>query len=160
MKKVPASGGLQDLTVVELKEMAKTKGVSLNMTKQDVIELLDELEPGIDHSGLQGQALIAAKKKHHIGPLKNKQQLIEALQKTAGEEMAEKAKQEAVEAAKNEALKKAKDELLQASAKIGEILYKQAQEESAKQKSQAEATPEGNSQAAPEKDGPIDVEAQ
>ena len=35
LKKVPAPGGLQDLTVAELKEMAKTKGVSLNMTKQD-----------------------------------------------------------------------------------------------------------------------------
>ena len=118
LKKVPAPGGLQDLTVAELKEMAKAKGISLNMTKQDVIELLDELEPGVDHSGLKGKALIAAKKKHHIGPLKNKQQLIKALQKAAGEELAEKAKQEAVEAAKKEALKKAKDTLEQAAAKV------------------------------------------
>jgi len=117
LKKVPA-GGLQDLTVVELKEMAKAKGISLNMTKQDVIDLLDELEPGVDHSGLKGKALIAAKKKHHIGPLKNKQQLIKALQKAAGEELAEKAKQEAVEAAKKEALKKAKESLEQAAAKV------------------------------------------
>ncbi|MFQ5574245.1 MAG: phage minor head protein [Terriglobia bacterium] len=94
LKKVPAPGGLQDLTVAELKEMAKAKGISLNMTKQDVIDLLDELEPGVDHSGLKGKALIAAKKKHHIGPLKNKQQLIKALQKAAGEELAEKANQE------------------------------------------------------------------
>jgi uncharacterized protein YunC (DUF1805 family) len=64
LKKVPAAGGLQDLTVVELKEMAKTKGISLNMTKQDVIDLLDELEPGVDHSGLKGKALIAAKTPH------------------------------------------------------------------------------------------------
>jgi hypothetical protein len=118
LKKVPDTGGLQDLTVAELKEIAKTKGVSLNMTKQDVIDLLDELEPGVDHTGLKGKALIAAKKKHHIGPLKNKQQLIEALQKAAGEEMAEKAKQEAVEAAKKEALKKAKETLDQAAAKV------------------------------------------
>ncbi|RLD40659.1 MAG: phage head morphogenesis protein, partial [Bacteroidetes bacterium] len=118
LKKVPAAGGLQDLTVVELKEMAKTKGVSLNMTKQDVIDLLDELEPGVDHSGLKGKSLLAAKKKHHIGPLKNKQQLIEALQKAAGEELAEMAKQEAVEAAKKEALKKAKESLEQAAAKV------------------------------------------
>jgi SPP1 gp7 family putative phage head morphogenesis protein len=118
LKKVPETGGLQDLTVAELKEMAKTKGVSLNMTKQDVIDLLDDLEPGIDHSGLKGQTLIAAKKKHHIGPLKNKQQLINALQKAAGEEMTEKAKQEAVEAAKKEALKKAKETLDQAAAKV------------------------------------------
>jgi len=35
LKKVPAPGGLQDLTVAELKEMAKAKRISLNMTKQD-----------------------------------------------------------------------------------------------------------------------------
>jgi len=43
LKKVPAAGGLQDLTVVELKEMAK--GVSLNMTKDyGLICFLDENE--------------------------------------------------------------------------------------------------------------------
>ncbi len=73
--------------------MAKAKGISLNITKQGVIDLPDELEPGLDHSALKGKALIAAKKKHHIGPLKNKQQLIKALQKSAGEELAGKAKQ-------------------------------------------------------------------
>jgi len=65
--------GLQDLTVAELKEMAKAKGIFPKQTRQDVIELLDELEPGVDHSGLKGKALIAAKKKHHIGPLKNRE---------------------------------------------------------------------------------------
>ncbi len=118
LKKVPAPGGLDQLTVVELKEMAKTKGVSLNLTKQDVIALLDELEPGVDHSGLKGKLLIEAKKKHHIGPLKNKQQLIQALEKAAGEELAEQASQDAVEAAKKEALNKAKDALEQATAKV------------------------------------------
>ena len=118
VKKVPAPGGLDQLTVVELKEMAKTKGVSLNLTKQDVIALLDELEPGIDHSGLKGKLLIEAKKKHHIGPLKNKQQLIQALEKAAGEELAEQAGQDAIEAAKKEALGKAKNALVQATAKV------------------------------------------
>jgi hypothetical protein len=59
----------------------------------------------VDHSGLKGKALIAAKKKHHIGLLKNKQQLIKALQKAASEELAGKAKKEAVEATKKEAMK-------------------------------------------------------
>ena len=118
LKKVPAPGGLDQLTVVELKEMAKTNGISLNLTKQDVIALLDELEPGVDHSGLKGKLLIEAKKKHHIGPLKNKQQLIQAIEKAAGEELAEQAKQEAVEAAKKEALGKAKNALEEATAKV------------------------------------------
>jgi len=96
---LPPSGGLHDLTVKELQEMAKGKGISLNMTKQDVIDLLDQMEPGIDHSGLSGDSLIAAKQKLGVGVLKNKQQLVHALEKAAGQELAEKAKQEAVTAA-------------------------------------------------------------
>lgn len=118
LKKIPPSGGLHDLTVVELQEMAKAKGVSLNMTKQDVIDLLDELEPGVDHKALQGATLIDAKKKHHIGPLKNKQQLVKALEKAAGEELAEKAKKEALEAAEKAAINKAKQAVEQTAAKV------------------------------------------
>ena len=96
---LPPSGGLHDLTVKDLQEMAKGKGISLNMTKQDVIELLDQMEPGVDHSGLSGESLIAAKQKLGIGVLKNKQQLVHALEKAVGQELAEKAKQEAAKAA-------------------------------------------------------------
>lgn len=106
--KLPLSGGLHDLSAAELKDMAKSKGISLNMTKQDTIELLDKLEPGVDHSGLMGKELITAKTKHGIGVLKNKDQLIQALEKSAGEELAEKAKKEAMEAATKEAVQKAK----------------------------------------------------
>jgi len=73
LKKVPATGRLQDLTVVELKEMTKTKGVSLNMTKQDVIELLDKLESKVDHSELKGKSLFEAQNRYHISTIKNKQ---------------------------------------------------------------------------------------
>ena len=118
LKKVPPTGGLHDLTVVELQEAAKAKGVSLNMTKKDVIDFLDELEPGVDHTGLQGASLIEAKKKHHIGPLKNKQQLVKALEKAAGEELAEKAKKEALEVAEKATINKAKQAVEQAAAKV------------------------------------------
>jgi SPP1 gp7 family putative phage head morphogenesis protein len=91
--------GLEAMTVKELQELAVTKGLSLNMTKADVIALLDQLEPGVDHSGLAGQALIAAKKQFHIGPLKNKSQLIQALQQVAGKEMAQQAVQDVQHAA-------------------------------------------------------------
>jgi len=60
----------------------------------------------VDHSNLSGKALIAAKKKHHIGPLKNRQQFIKALQKAGGEELAEKAKQkEALETVEKKSVK-------------------------------------------------------
>ena len=63
-------------------------------TEKRSVDLLDELEPGVDHKTLQGATLIDDKKKYHIGPLKNKQQLVKALEKAAGEELAEKAKKE------------------------------------------------------------------
>jgi hypothetical protein len=40
----------------------------------------------VDHSGLMGKELAAAKQKHGIGILKNKQQLVEALIRLATEE--------------------------------------------------------------------------
>jgi len=91
--------GLDALTVKDLQDLAVKKGISLNMTKADVIALLDQLEPGVDHGGLAGQALIAAKKQYHIGPLKNKGQLIQALQQVAGTEMAQQAVQDVQQAA-------------------------------------------------------------
>lgn len=95
-KNLPASGGLQSLTMAQLKEMVKQQGISLNLTKSEVIEMLDALEPGVDHSGLAGKALLAAKHKYNIPPLKNKEQLAKALEKAAGHQLAEKAKQEAL----------------------------------------------------------------
>lgn len=105
---------LAAMPVSQLKEMAKSEGISLNMTKQDTIELLDKIEPGVDHTGLSGKDLIAAKKKHGIGVLKNKQQLAEALQKKAGQQMAQKAAQEAQQAA----AKKAKVKIQESVAEV------------------------------------------
>ena len=84
-----ASGGLQNLTIVQLKEMAKEQGISLSLTKNEVIEMLDALDPGVDHSSISGKALIATKKKYNIPALKNKEQLAKALEKTAGTKLAE-----------------------------------------------------------------------
>lgn len=79
MSKIPAPEGLDQLTAQKLKELAKENGISLNMTKEETIELLDKLEPGVNHQGLMGKELAALKQKHGIGILKNKQQLIESL---------------------------------------------------------------------------------
>ncbi|MDO8684035.1 MAG: sigma-70 family RNA polymerase sigma factor [Armatimonadota bacterium] len=43
-----------------------------------------------------GKTLIAAKQKYGIPPLKNKEQLVKALEKTAGKQLAEQAKQQAL----------------------------------------------------------------
>jgi len=60
LKKVPAPGGLQDLTVAELTDLPAAQAIA---------------------------------RRKQVGPLKNKQQLIKALQKAASDELAEKAKQ-------------------------------------------------------------------
>lgn len=109
---------LSALTMAQLKDMAKQQGVSLNLTKSEVIEMLDLLEPGVDHSGVAGKALIAAKAKHGIPPLKNKEQLVKALEKVAGQQMAEQAKQQALNAAKQEALNAAEQALKDASSNV------------------------------------------
>jgi len=90
--------GLQLLTADKLREMARSKGVSIYMTKQDVIDLLDRLEPGAGHSELSGRSLVEAKKRHHIGVFKNKQQLVKAIEKAAREEAVEKVRREALKA--------------------------------------------------------------
>ena len=116
--KLPLPEGLDQLPAAQLKELAQQQGVSLNMNKQDVIDLLNQLEPGIDHSGLSGAALSDAKKKFHIGPLKNKQQLAKALEKAAGQQLAESAKQQALDAAKTAAIQQAKEAVELATAKV------------------------------------------
>ena len=116
--KIPLPGGLEQLPAAQLKDLAQQQGVSLNMNKQDVVDLLDQLEPGVDHTVLSGAALSEAKKKFHIGPLKNKQQLVKALEKSAGQQMAETVKQQALDAAKTAAIQQAKDALEHAAAKV------------------------------------------
>ena len=110
--------GLESMTVKELQNLAVQKGISLNLTKFDVIALLDQLEPGVDHSGLSGQLLIAAKQQFHIGPLKNKSQLIAAIEKVAGQELGDTTKQAAIDAAKTSAIKVAQQALDEATVKV------------------------------------------
>jgi len=117
-KKASPQGGLQGMTMVQLKEMAKEQGISLNLTKSEVIEMLDGLEPHIDHYNYSGKTLMAAKQKWGIPPLKNKEQMVKALEKSAGAQMAEQAKQQALDVAKQAALKKAEQSLKDAAEKV------------------------------------------
>jgi hypothetical protein len=88
--------GLHVLTVEELQEVARTKGVSIYMTKKDVIDLLDRLEPEVDHSGLRGKSLVEVQNRYQIPTTKNKRQLIKAIEEAAREEAAERIKREAL----------------------------------------------------------------
>lgn len=108
---IPNAGGLSGMSVQQLKDMAKENGISLNVTKEDAIQILDKLEPGVDHSKLQGKELSDLKNKHGISILKNKEQLIEALQKKAGSDMAESAKKKAIDEAQQKLVQKQKADL-------------------------------------------------
>lgn len=77
------------------------------------------------------------------------------------QEAIEKAKSDLKEHESNtEELKKSREVLLQASAKIGEIMYKQAQEAQAKQKSTENSGTDKQNPENANENGPIDVEAQ
>ena len=48
-------------------------------TKAEFIKLLDQVEPGVDHSTLSGAALKAKLKQHKIGLLRSKDELVKLL---------------------------------------------------------------------------------
>jgi len=100
------------MPVSKLKELAQEKGISLNLTKQEVIDILDVLEPGVDHSGLSGQALIEAKTKFNLPILKTKEHLVKALEKNFKEEIGKKVTKEAVVQVAEETIKKEKDQIV------------------------------------------------
>jgi len=79
----------------EMKEGARKKDVSVYITRQDAIDLSNKLEPEVDHSGLNGNYLLAAQKRYHISMIKYKRQLIKANEKSAREEAAVKIKRAA-----------------------------------------------------------------
>ena len=87
---------MHDLPVKRLQEMAKSKHL-LNMTSRTSSNCRP-MEPGVDHSGLSGNRS-SRRSRNSASVLKNKQQLIHALEEAAGQELAEKAKQEAAKAA-------------------------------------------------------------
>ena len=60
-------GDLSGLTVKQLQTLSKQNGVSIARTKADFIQLLDQVEPGINHTDLSGAALKAKLKEHKIG---------------------------------------------------------------------------------------------
>ena len=100
------------MPVSKLNELAKEKGISLNLTKKEVIDILDALEPGMDHSGLSGQALIEAKTKFNIPTLKTKEHLVKALENNFKEELGKKVTKEAVVQIAEETVKKEKDQIV------------------------------------------------
>jgi len=100
------------MPVSKLKDLAKEKGISLNLTKQETIDILDALEPGVDHSMLSGQSLIEAKKKFNLPVLKTKEHLVKALENQFKEDLGKKVVKEAVVQVSEETIKKEKSQII------------------------------------------------
>lgn len=83
---VVSQGEFEKLTVKQLQKLAQANSISIARTKKDFIKLLKPLEPDVDLESLKGAQLKALIKKHRVGALRSKQELIALLKtKLAGE---------------------------------------------------------------------------
>lgn len=84
--------GLAELSHDELRQLAKERGVSLTMSKADLIEWLDMVEPGVDHGQLSAAQLVTLAREKGLaagmGRARTKTQLVRALEKDAGRRLA------------------------------------------------------------------------
>ncbi len=69
------------MTVRRLKELALKSGVSLYLTKQEVIEILDRLEPGVNHAVIPMKELIESRIRFNIPAPRTKDELVRALER-------------------------------------------------------------------------------
>ncbi len=80
---------LREMTYQELKDLAKTRGISRYLSRQEVVEILNERNPSRNHTGLSSDELSRLMKQHGLGRHKTKALLIRSLEKLAGTELAE-----------------------------------------------------------------------
>ena len=67
------------LGVVQLRELAKRRGISIARTKEDFIRIIREMDPEQDLNLLKGRTLFDRVSELHISRLRSKQDLIERL---------------------------------------------------------------------------------
>ena len=84
-----SKGDFDKLTIKQLQKLAQVNSISIARTKKDFIKLLKPFEPDIDLESLKGVQLKSYIKKHKIGALRSKDDLIALLK----EKLAEKAVQ-------------------------------------------------------------------
>jgi len=85
-----SQGDFDKLTIKQLQKLAQNNGIAIARTKKDFIKLLKPLEPDVDLESLKGVQLKSIIKKHKIGALRSKDELVALLKK----KLAEKAVQE------------------------------------------------------------------
>jgi len=99
-----SKGEFEKLTMKQLQKLAQANGISIARTKNDFIKLLKPFEPDVDLESLKGTQLKALIKKHKIGALRSKEELIALLkqqvEKEAKEELTQQLVQQQIEAVK------------------------------------------------------------
>lgn len=66
---------LNSLTLMQLRALGSQNGISPARTKSEMLKYLDLAEPGVDHSGLGGKALIDEAGKLHVSRTRSKEDL-------------------------------------------------------------------------------------
>lgn len=76
---------LSNLPLKKLQELAEKNGISTRLTRTEVVEMLNELNPEMEHDTLDPKSLLKAKERFGIGSHKNRKHYIRALEKIAGD---------------------------------------------------------------------------
>ncbi|QTD49648.1 phage head morphogenesis protein [Sulfidibacter corallicola] len=82
---------LSDLTVAELRELAKAYSVPVTVTRKDVIDIATDRYPKRDWTEVAGAELAALRRKMGLSTVKTKDQLIRAIEDRLGARLAKKA---------------------------------------------------------------------
>jgi len=84
--KAVSEGDFEKLTMKQLQKLSQVNSISIARTKKDFIKLLKPLEPDVNLGSLKGVQLKALIKKHKIGVLRSKEELITLLKNKLAKE--------------------------------------------------------------------------
>ena len=73
------AGEFEKLTLLQMQDVAKKWGVSIYRNKADFIRMLAPLEAKVDWDNIKGAELQKLLKKHKIGSMKSKEELVQVL---------------------------------------------------------------------------------
>ena len=79
------SGDFSKLTIQQAQKIAQANSIGIARTKSDFVKLLKPHEPFVDFDSIKGAELKVLIKKHKIGALRSKKELIDLIKQKAGQ---------------------------------------------------------------------------
>ncbi len=73
------AGEFEKLTLIQLQDDAKQRGISVYRNKDDLIRMLAPLEPKVDWETIKWKTLLKRLNKHKISSMKSKEELVQML---------------------------------------------------------------------------------